>query len=141
MSSFTPSIHLCGIYMVLDILRLSYILSPSPSFCPSLPSSLPLLPPSYPSSLPLLLSLPPPPPPPPPLTSCSTEGCNSLKFTQVEEDKMAAMYQDYQEIKLQEQVQHLEVGTISLYLVQIPPALSSLQPCPLPLPLPSVFNP
>ncbi|KAL5502111.1 hypothetical protein EMCRGX_G008834 [Ephydatia muelleri] len=74
-----------------------------------------------------------------PPVCCSTEGCNSLKFTQVEEDKMAAMYQDYQEIKLQEQVQHLEVGTISLYLVQIPPALSST--LSLPLPLPSVFNP
>lgn len=112
----------------------------SPLFLP-LPSPLYL---SSPLSLPLTLPLHPLPIPSSP--SCPTNICNSLKFSQVEGEEGSHIYQDYQEIKLQEQTQHLEVGTISTPALPSPlfipinaPPISSIctLDCPPPLTSPT----
>ncbi|KAG8444606.1 hypothetical protein GDO86_009679 [Hymenochirus boettgeri] len=48
----------------------------------------------------------------PPTTCTNEEGCNSIKFTCLSDSSTPASCRDYQEIKIQEQVQRLSVGSI-----------------------------
>uniref|UniRef100_A0A6I8QBY5 DNA helicase MCM9 n=1 Tax=Xenopus tropicalis TaxID=8364 RepID=A0A6I8QBY5_XENTR len=55
----------------------------------------------------------------PPITCSNEEGCNSSKFTCLSDSSTPASCRDYQEIKIQEQVQRLSVGSIPRSMIVV----------------------
>ncbi|XP_068087469.1 DNA helicase MCM9 [Hyperolius riggenbachi] len=55
----------------------------------------------------------------PPVSCTNEEGCNSTKFTCLSEVSSPATCRDYQEIKIQEQVQRLSVGSIPRSMIVV----------------------
>ncbi|NP_001084773.1 DNA helicase MCM9 [Xenopus laevis] len=55
----------------------------------------------------------------PPIACSNEEGCNSTKFTCLSDSSSPASCRDYQEIKIQEQVQRLSVGSIPRSMIVV----------------------